>query len=151
MSGYRLRIDERLCWGCKTCEAACKVENAAPLGVKLIRVVEDGPEVREGELFFTFRVNRCRHCGTPPCLPACEAGAITRRHDGVVVLDPERCDGCRACMQACPFDAIDWDQDRSVAAKCNLCVHRIDSGLLPACADNVCLAHCIRLVGAEAP
>jgi Fe-S-cluster-containing dehydrogenase component len=149
MSGYRLHVDEALCWGCKTCEVACKLENGAPLGVKLITVREEGPAWTGPDPAFTFRVRRCRHCATPPCSAACAAGAISRRADGVVVLDQARCTGCRACLEACPFAAIAWNAAAGVAAKCDLCHHRIDRGLLPACADNVCPAHCIRLHGAE--
>ena len=149
MTRYGLRIEDRLCWGCKTCEVACKQENRAPTGVKLIEVNEDGPHWKDGELRFTFRVNRCRHCNDAPCAAACPAAAIAIRPDGIVVLDEDACDGCGACRGACPFHAIGFDPERMVASKCNLCHHRIDRGLLPACADNVCLAHCIHLKGGE--
>ena len=149
MSRYRLRILDKLCWGCKTCEVACKQENRAPTGVKLIEVSEDGPYWRDDELRFVFRVERCRHCGTAPCADACPTGAISQRQDGIVVLDRDECTGCRDCLAACSFDAIAFDDARGVATKCNLCYHRIDRGLLPACADKVCLAHCIHLHGAD--
>jgi Fe-S-cluster-containing dehydrogenase component len=150
LTPYSLNIKESLCWGCKTCEVACKAENRAPKGVKLIEVGERGPWVAEGgEVMFQFTVNRCRHCQFPPCVAACGERAIEKRADGIVVLDQEACAACMACMDACPFDAIQFDEKRGVAAKCNLCHHRIDRGLLPACADNVCPAHCIHLEGAE--
>ena len=90
-----------------------------------------------------FRVRVCRHCDDPPCEAACPVAAITRRGDGIVVLDETECTGCRACLDACPYGAIAFDETNDVARKCNLCHHRIDRGLLPACADNVCLGHCI--------
>lgn len=145
MTRYDLDIDDRLCWGCKTCEVACKQEHRAPYGVKLIAISEEGPCWTEGTLTFSFRVNRCRHCDEPACLEACAFDAITRRRDGIVVLDDAACTGCRACLEACPYEAITFDERHGVARKCNLCHHRLDQGLLPACADNVCLAHCIRL------
>ena len=146
MSRYILEIDETKCWGCKTCEAACKEENKAPWGVKLIAVGEDGP-VRgdDGKLRFKFTVKRCLHCEHPACVEVCPAGALIRRADGLVILSPEKCEGCRLCLDACPHDAIDFDQAANVAMKCNLCHHRLEKGLYPACADNVCLAHTIRL------
>jgi Fe-S-cluster-containing dehydrogenase component len=71
--------------------------------------------------------------------------AIVKREDGIVVLDHALCTGCQACLAACPYEAIGFDVTGNVARKCNLCHHRIDDLLLPACADNVCLAHCIHL------
>lgn len=138
-----LEIDHPLCWGCRTCEVACKQEMNAPDGVRLIRVLEDGPREVEGKLEFVFHVSLCRHCEVPPCAEACPEQAIHKREDGIVVLDQERCTGCKACIEECPYEAIAFDQDAGVATKCNLCHHRVDRGLLPACADNVCLAHCI--------
>jgi Fe-S-cluster-containing dehydrogenase component len=143
MTTYALEIDQVACWGCKTCEVACKQENGAPDGVKLISVSEDGPAMIDGQLHFVFRVNRCRHCDDPPCADACSEEAIAKRCDGIVVMDYDRCTGCQACIEACPYDAIDFDPQKGIAQKCNLCHHRVDHGLIPACADNVCLAHCI--------
>jgi Fe-S-cluster-containing dehydrogenase component len=163
----RLKIESDLCWGCKTCEVACKQENGAPTGVKLIEVWQDGPKrtgaaspegaeaapgasaTTEPGLSFRYRMRYCRHCREPKCLEACHYDAIEKRRDGIVVIDESFCAGCEACVTACPFDAVTFDRPRRVAVKCNLCHHRIDEGLLPACADNVCLAHCISLYGAE--
>jgi len=147
MASMSLKIDHSLCWGCKTCEVACKQENRAPDGVKLIAVREDGPREIDGKLDFTFRVNLCRHCDEPPCADACPDEAIAKRGDGIVVLDVNQCTGCQTCLSACPYDSIEFDTLEGVARKCNLCHHRIDNGLLPACADNICLAHCIHLEG----
>jgi Fe-S-cluster-containing dehydrogenase component len=80
-------------------------------------------------------------------MTVCPVEAITKRNDGIVILDGELCTGCELCLDACPFDAIYFDKSLEIATKCNLCHQRIDAGLLPACADNVCLAHCIRLEG----
>ena len=143
MKRYALIIDEELCWGCKTCEVACKQEEGAPDGVQLITVLEDGPKMVNGKLDFVYRVNVCRHCDEPDCVEACPEDAITKRGDGIVILDVNKCTGCQLCIDACPYDAIAFDAEKGVAWKCNLCYHRVDKGLLPACADNVCLAHCI--------
>ena len=143
MPKYEVFIDNRLCWGCKTCEVACKQENRAADGVKLISVRENGPRQIDDQTQPVFQVNFCRHCDEPPCADVCPESAIHKRDDGIVVMDYELCTGCQACMQECPYDAIAYDADRCVAQKCNLCHHRVDQGLIPACADNVCLAHCI--------
>jgi Fe-S-cluster-containing dehydrogenase component len=138
-----LEIDHEACWGCKTCEVACKQENRAIDGIKLISVTEEGPGIIDGKLDFVFRVNLCRHCDDPPCADACPEAAITKRSDGIVVMDYDLCSGCQLCIEVCPYDAIDFDHNQNIAQKCNLCHHRVDRGLIPACADNVCLAHCI--------
>jgi Fe-S-cluster-containing dehydrogenase component len=141
---YSLFIDQEACWGCQACEVACKQENNATDGVKLISVSGDGPKMVDGRLDFIFRVNVCQHCDEPPCVDACLEEAIIKRDDGIVVMDYEKCTGCKSCIDACPYDAIAFDEEKGVAQKCNLCHHRVDNGLIPACADNVCLAHCIR-------
>ena len=143
MPVYSIYIDHKLCWGCKTCEVACKQELNTPEGAKLISVEEVGPSMVENKLSFSFHVNICLHCEDPPCADVCQDAAIEKRDDGIVVLDIEKCTGCRLCIDACPYDAIAFDSVKGVAKKCNLCHHRIDSGLFPACADNICLAHCI--------
>jgi Fe-S-cluster-containing dehydrogenase component len=146
MNRYALVVEEYACWGCLTCEVACKqefnpIESAA--GLKYLSVWADGPKLVDGKLDFTWRVTVCRHCDEPDCLPACPTEAITQRPDGIVILNKESCDGCQACLAACPYDAIAFDAERGKAFKCNLCHHRVDQGLFPACADNICLAHCI--------
>ena len=138
-----ITIDENACWGCRTCELACKQEMRATDGVRLILVTEDGPRIENEKPFFTYRVHMCRHCDDPPCAIVCPEEAISKRADGIVVLDDTLCTGCQACMSSCPYDAIGFDEDRRIAQKCNLCHHRVDQGLVPACADNICLAHCI--------
>lgn len=143
MGERALHIKDDACWGCKTCEVACKQENHAADGVKLIAVSEDGPKSVDGRLEFQFRVNQCQHCDDPPCAEACPDEAITKRDDGIVVMDYDMCTGCQTCIEACPYDAIDFDNEKVIAQKCNLCHHRVDQGLLPACADNICPAHCI--------
>ncbi|RLB20604.1 MAG: 4Fe-4S ferredoxin [Deltaproteobacteria bacterium] len=149
MNRYKLAINEEACWGCRTCEVACKQELNVPEGVQLIKVVEDGPKLVDDKLEFVFRVRVCQHCDDPPCMEVCPEGAIEKRADGIVILDQDRCTGCGLCVDECPYDAISLDQERGIAQKCNLCFHRVDNGLVPACADNVCLAHCINFLTPE--
>lgn len=143
MKPYELVIDHEACWGCRTCEVACKHELSAPGGVQLIYISENSRDDADGRPQFSYQVNLCVHCDDPPCLDVCPEEAITKREDGIVVLDHSRCSGCQACLDACPYEAIAFDQETQVAHKCNLCHNRVDNGLVPACADNVCLAHCI--------
>jgi len=130
---YGVVIDIRRCIGCHACTVACKTENQVPLGVNRtwVKYVEKGryPNVRR-----VFQVMRCNHCDNPPCVEICPVSAMYQRRDGIVDFQSERCMGCKACMQACPYDAIYIDPDRNTAAKCHLCGHRTELGLEPACA-----------------
>lgn len=139
---FALKIDHEHCWGCKACEVACKQEKGTGQGISLIRVDEVGPNEEKGTLTFTFKPTVCRHCDNPPCAEACSVQAITSEK-GIVLLDHTLCTGCAACIDACPYNAIFIDPEKGVAQKCDMCHSRVTNGLLPACADNVCLAHCI--------
>jgi Fe-S-cluster-containing dehydrogenase component/Ni/Fe-hydrogenase subunit HybB-like protein len=125
-------IDNTRCIGCHACSTACKSENDVPVGVDRTRVkyVEAGtfPNVRRH-----FQVTRCNQCEYPPCVYICPVTAMYRRPDGLVEFDQEVCIGCRACMAACPYDAIYIDPVTHSAAKCHFCAHRVELGLQPAC------------------
>lgn len=133
MVRYSLLVDHDACIGCRACELACKQENRIPVGAQWIRVVQVGPMEVGGKMVMRFVPSRCRHCGKPPCIDACPEGAITRRDDGVVLIDPETCVGCKECIEVCPFGAPQIDPETGSAGKCTLCMHRIDQGLKPAC------------------
>ena len=138
---YGFLIDNRKCIGCHACSTACKSENEVPLGVNRtwVKYVEKGsfPDTRR-----YFQVTRCNHCANPPCVPICPTRAMFQREDGIVEFDSQICIGCKACMQACPYDAIYIDPDSGTAAKCHFCAHRTDVGLEPACVV-VCPVHAI--------
>ena len=72
--------------------------------------------------------------------------AQTAKEKDNKAIDKILCSGCTLCIDACPHKAVAFDRDKGVAQKCNLCHHRVDNGLIPACADNICLAHCIHFV-----
>lgn len=76
---------------------------------------------------------RCNHCDDAPCVEICPVTALYTREDGIVDFDDDRCIGCKACTQACPYDALYMDPVKNTAAKCNYCSHRVDVGLEPAC------------------
>lgn len=136
MTNYGFLIDQRKCIGCHACSTACKSENEVPLGVyrTWVKYVETGtfPHTRRH-----FQVTRCNHCANPPCVRICPVTAMYQRTDGIVEFDPRVCIGCKACLQACPYDAIYIDPESHNAAKCHFCAHRIDQGLKPAC-EIVC-------------
>jgi Fe-S-cluster-containing dehydrogenase component/formate-dependent nitrite reductase membrane component NrfD len=138
---YGFVIDNGSCIGCHACSTACKSENEVPLGVyrTWVKSVEVGafPEVAR-----SFQVTRCNHCSHPPCVNICPTSAMHRRPDGIVDFDSDACIGCKACIQACPYDAIHLDPSSHTAAKCHFCAHRVDVGLEPACVV-VCPEHAI--------
>ncbi|MFW6070135.1 MAG: 4Fe-4S dicluster domain-containing protein [bacterium] len=138
---YGFIIDNRKCIGCHACSTACKSENEVPLGVyrTWVKYVETGsyPNSRRH-----FQVTRCNHCANPPCARICPTEAMYQRNDGIVEFDGDLCIGCKACMQACPYDAIYIDPETDTAAKCHYCAHRTDVGLEPACVV-VCPEHAI--------
>ncbi len=138
---YGFIIDNRKCIGCHACTIACKTENHVPLTVNRtwVKYVEKGtyPNTRR-----VFQVTRCNHCANPPCVTICPVTAMYQRKDGIVDFSSERCIGCKACMQACPYDSIYIDPEEGTAAKCHYCAHRTEVRLEPACVV-VCPEHAI--------
>jgi Fe-S-cluster-containing dehydrogenase component/formate-dependent nitrite reductase membrane component NrfD len=138
---YGFAIDQRTCIGCHACTVACKTEHEIPVGQfrTWVKYVDSGsyPDTTRD-----FGVMRCNHCTDAPCVAICPTEALFKRDDGIVDFDSERCIGCKACMQGCPYDAIYIDEDTHTAAKCNFCAHRVDEGLEPACV-TVCPTHSI--------
>lgn len=129
---YGFAIDQRTCIGCHACTVACKTEHRVPVGQfrTWVKYVDKGTfpaTTRE------FGVLRCNHCSDAPCVRICPTRALVKRADGIVDFDSSRCVGCKACLQACPYDAIYLDAETHTAAKCNFCTHRVDQGLEPAC------------------
>jgi len=83
-----------------------------------------------------YRPHLCQHCDEAPCIPACQSNAIYKRHDGIVIIDPEKCAGHRNCVDACPYDVIYFNEDLNIAQKCSGCAHLLDNGWSkPRCAD----------------
>jgi len=138
---YGFVIDNRMCIGCHACSTACKSENEVPLGVyrTWVKTTEVGtyPDTTRH-----FQVTRCNHCSNPPCVRICPTQAMYQRADGIVEFDQDACIGCKACMQACPYDAIHIDPESKTASKCHFCSHRTEIGLEPACVV-VCPEHAI--------
>jgi Fe-S-cluster-containing dehydrogenase component/formate-dependent nitrite reductase membrane component NrfD len=134
-------IDQRKCIGCHACTVACKVEHGVELGVfrTWVKYIERGefPDTRRH-----FSVLRCNHCTNAPCVKACPVTALYKREDGIVDFDPDRCIGCKACMNACPYDALYIDPDSHTAAKCNFCAHRVELDMKPSC-EVVCPVNAI--------
>jgi molybdopterin-containing oxidoreductase family iron-sulfur binding subunit len=155
-------IDLEKCVGCSACTIACIAENLLPPGVVYRPVIEE--EIGEyPNVSKRWLPRPCLHCDDPPCTPVCPVNATWKREDGIVVIDYNRCIGCRYCVVACPYSAryFDFGEDYSdgtpekqpyeempapeygrswtdgavegVVRKCQFCIHRLNAGMLPAC------------------
>jgi Fe-S-cluster-containing dehydrogenase component len=139
---YGIMTLDDYCLGCGICELVCEMEHNLTAGSGWIKVNIPSPE-NGGEWQTRRVVIHCMHCTRPVCAEACPQGAITKRDDGIVLIDETLCNGCKVCIEACPIDgAIQFSEDEAIARKCDLCYHRLDNGLLPACAA-ACPSHCI--------
>lgn len=102
-------IDTQRCVGCKACVIACKAENKTPPGVNYILVTENSLGGRPDDKP-TYTTKPCFHCENPPCVDVCPVSAtFKRKEDGIVVMDYDRCIGCRYCQTACPYAARYFD------------------------------------------
>jgi Fe-S-cluster-containing dehydrogenase component/formate-dependent nitrite reductase membrane component NrfD len=140
MATYGFAIDLRKCIGCHACTIACKAEHQIPVGVNRcwVKTVEKGTFPDTTRLFFPVL---CNQCTDAPCVTICPTRALYKRRDGIVDLHGDRCIGCRACMEACPYDQLFIDPNTRTAEKCNFCANRVENQLQPACVI-VCPTEC---------
>jgi len=156
---YGMGIEIEKCIGCNRCVEACKTENHVPeepyyfrTWVERYSILSSGEAVVEcisthphqppaagtddRDVVRTFFVPKlCNHCAHPPCTQVCPVGATFETRDGVVLVDSQRCIGCRYCIQACPYGARFFNPTTNTADKCTFCYHRVRHGLLPACVE----------------
>jgi anaerobic dimethyl sulfoxide reductase subunit B (iron-sulfur subunit) len=137
---YGFHIDSRYCTGCKACQIACKDKNQLPAGILWRRVLEvsGGEWVKRGEAWidktFTYFLSvACMHCERPICVGVCPTRALTQWEDGVVLIDADRCMGCHYCEWACPYGALQFDEESGVMTKCDFCYDDVEQGKPPAC------------------
>jgi len=141
-----LVIDLDICVGCQACATSCKEWNtggySAPLsdhdpygkdpsGAWLNRI--HSYEVAGDGFARTVHFPRsCLHCEEPDCVTVCPTGASYKREeDGIVLVNPDTCIGCKLCSWACPYGAREYDYDDGVMKKCTLCVDRIYNEEIP--------------------
>ena len=130
-------IDISICNGCYCCQIACKDEHVAndwtpyakpqpdtgQFWLKLHEFVRGTvPKVK-----MHYLPTLCMHCDKAPCISACPVeGAIYKRKDGLVIIDPVKCSGCKNCVDVCPYGAIYFNEDLNIAQKCTGCAHLLD-------------------------
>jgi len=133
-------IDTLKCVGCSDCVVACQTENDVPIGYCRDWITEtvDGTYPN---LNLELKSERCNHCETAPCVRCCPTGASYIAEGGVVLVIPNDCIGCGACIMSCPYDARYQHPDGWVD-KCTFCYHRLEKGQLPACV-SVCPTKCM--------
>ena len=162
MAKLGMTIDLKRCMGCHTCELGCKMQNNVPMGMLWNRILTDGGEdvdTARGDfpnLHKSWMPLACLHCENAPCVKVCPVGATYKDNDGRVLINYDRCIGCRYCMAACPYNArvFNWQtpvrepnfsygdapaRPRGVMEKCTLCVERTTKGQEPRCVE-VCPA-----------
>ena len=142
-------IDVSKCTGCRGCQVACKQWNNLPATKTAFSGSYENPPQIEGNTWtkvkfiedrhsngnvrFLFRKTQCMHCTEASCVAVCASGAATRMDNGSVVIDQNKCIGCKNCVVACPFGAVGYDTQTGTSRKCRLCYERVSNNMLPAC------------------
>jgi Fe-S-cluster-containing dehydrogenase component len=137
MKKPHLIIDVALCQGCNNCFLACKDEHAGNDWPGYSR-----PQSSHGECWIqvpchergqypiidvAYRPTLCTHCADAPCVARSD-GAISKRPDGIVLIDPEKAAGREDLVEACPYGMIAWSEESHAPQKCTLCAHLLDNG-----------------------
>lgn len=156
MHQWAMIIDIEKCIGCRRCLNACKQENHVPDDEGLNRtwleryqLAEDGSlkatfishtglvsDVSDNGSEHGFFVPKlCNQCANPPCVAVCPVNATFTAADGAILVDKERCVGCKYCIVACPYGARFLHPETKVVDKCTFCYHRITQGMAPACVE----------------
>lgn len=138
MTKWNLIIDVEKCEDCNNCFLACKdehVDNEWPgYAVSQPRHGHRWMNILRKErgqypiIDVAYLPIPCMHCDVAPCIKAGKAGAVYKRDDGIVIIDPERARGQEDIVKACPYDAIWWNEEQKVPQKCTLCAHLLDEG-----------------------
>lgn len=139
---YAFYFDASHCSGCKTCQIACKDKNNLDLGILWRRVYEvssgtweekDGAWVNDIKAYNVSMA--CNHCENPICANVCPTKAMNKNKHGIVTVDAKKCIGCKYCEWACPYGAPQYDSNKGIMSKCNLCIDYVEEGKNPSCVD----------------
>jgi molybdopterin-containing oxidoreductase family iron-sulfur binding subunit len=169
MARYGMVIDLKLCIGCNACTMACKAEHGTQPGVFWGKVLEKvwGKYPKPTRLFIPVL---CYHCSDPLCVAVCPTGASHVSEEGLVLIDYDKCAGCRACIANCPYPSRTYVSKRrfyfpdtpipddkrellrheGVVQKCDFCIERLQRGEKPACVE-ICPTSCREFGDIEDP
>ena len=108
----------KICAGCRMCEMICSLSHEGCIDMERSRI-----HIMSNPFRGSFVPKVCHQCSNAPCYYACPSSAIEVKKDlgGIVMIDEEKCTGCRECVDACPYNAIRFDQDRNKVLKCDFC------------------------------
>lgn len=141
---YRFHLDMTQCIGCRCCEVACSEQNNNPFDIRWRRVgeIEGGSYPETSRLYLSMG---CNHCLEPACLTGCPVDAYTKDEvSGLVFHSADRCIGCQYCTWNCPYGVPQYNPERGVVGKCDMCYGRLSEELEPACV-NACPQGAIRV------
>lgn len=130
---YGMVIDLRRCVGCHACTVVCKMEHNSPKDQSRSWV----EEIDKGTYPNISRIKLprlCNQCQDAPCVKACPVAATFPSTGNIIVVDEEKCIGCGACVNTCPYGARFLDEGK--VDKCDLCFERVTNGLVPACVST---------------
>jgi len=146
LSAYRIVQDFDKCIGCRACEVHCIINKNLSSGIKICEILPSDIKLSENKVFQKFVFVPCFHCGRPLCVEACPTGAMQKRKkDGIVFVDKSLCIGCKNCIEACPWGIPQYNPEDGTVIKCDLCMDRLDQGLMPACVTK-CTTHALKLL-----
>src|SRR3954467_3795917 len=131
---YRFHFDMTKCIGCRSCEVSCNEQNGNPADIRWRRVgeIEGGTWPDTARHYLSMG---CNHCLTADCIRGCPVDAYTKDPiTGIVLHSADACIGCQYCIWNCPYSVPQFNPERGVVGKCDMCHGRLTEGQQPACA-----------------